>query len=79
MVSKVLTCKTTLAVLSIIDKKIELIKKKTSDRSVINGFLETSIIALKRANGVNTEPDQFSKIRSAIDHLETLRMQYKTF
>jgi|GEM_PF-5054428 len=79
MISKILSCKTTLTVLNIIDKKIALIKQKTGDRSIINEFLENSLINLRHANEANIEPTQFSKIRSAIDHLENLRMQYKVF
>ncbi len=79
MIAKILACKSTLTVLNVIDRKIDLIRRKTIDRSLINQFLDNSLINLRNTNNADIEPDQFSKIRSAIDHLENLRMQYKVF
>ena len=79
MVRKILACKTSLLVLDVIDNKINLIRKKTGDRVIIHEFVKHSLTQLRHANEVNTDPAKFTNIRSAISHLDNLRMQYKTF
>lgn len=79
MVSKILACKTTLSVLDVIDKTINLIRKKTDEQTMIYKFVESSLLNLRHINEKNMDPMQFSKIRSAISHLDNLRMHYKIF
>jgi hypothetical protein len=77
MISKILACKTPIMVLQVIDKKILLIRGKTDDRAMIHQFLKNSLINLRRTNELSINALQFSKVRSAISHLENLRIRYR--
>jgi hypothetical protein len=79
MISKIFSCKTTFEVLSIIDNKVELIKKKTPDKTIVARFIEDSLFNLRYANEKEIQPDQFSKIRAAIGHLRNLKTRYTVF
>ena len=79
MLKKILACKTTFEVIAIIDRKISLIQKKTSDKSILKYFLDSSLFILKDSREDNTDAFQLSKLRVAICYFQNLKMHYKIF
>ena len=79
MISKILSCKTTFDVLAIIDKKVELIQKRTSEKTILRRFIDNSLFDLRKVKDKDAEPNKLSKIRAAIGHLQSLEMHYKIY
>ena len=79
MISKILSCKTTFDVLAIIDKKVELIQKRTNEKRTLRGFIDNSLFDLRKVIDKEARPNELSKIRVAIGHLQSLEMHYKNF
>jgi hypothetical protein len=77
MVKKILACKTPFEVLAIIDRKVALIQKRTNDVTFINQFINNSLSNLKNVRESIVEAEQYSKIRTAISHLQNLGLKYK--
>ena len=77
MITKVLACKTPFEVLEIIDRKVRLISKKTDDGRFIIQFINNSLGKLKHLNETAKDAEQHAKIRSAIGHLQNLKMHFK--
>lgn len=77
MLKKILACKTTVEVNAIIDEKVTLIEKESSDKSTLNYFLDSSLFILKDSREHYTDAFKLSKLRVAICHFQTLKIHYK--
>jgi len=79
MLKKILTCRKQYEVIAIVDRKIDLIEKKTIDKFIINNFLDTSLFNLRNSKRASTDPCQLSNLRVAISHFQTLKYILKYF
>ena len=78
MISKILSSQTPFEVLAIIDKKVQLIQKRTSEKTILRRFIDNSLFDLRQVKE-KAAPNELSKIRAAISHLQNLEMRYKFF
>lgn len=77
MLRKILACKTAIEVNAIIDHKVTLIVKESSNKSTLNYFLDSSLFILKDSREHYTDAFKLSKLRVAICHFQSLKMKYK--
>jgi hypothetical protein len=73
MLRKILMSKTQLEVLSVIDRKIKMLRRKNATNEWTQRFLDSSIVDLKNADASSFNAQQWSNIRVAKGHLENLK------